>query len=127
MADSAAHRVFRRFVDSSRRLGVLAHVDRDGVSWGWFADRTPRMHLVPLAPERHGVARVWLEDSGIRCFHVDYLNTDRDLDIEALRASVQRSRDTIESAWLRSCEPEGSPQNLRKIVRRRESMAGATR
>jgi hypothetical protein len=61
------------------------------------------MHVVPLAPEHRGAVRVWLEDRGIRCFRVDYLKADSVLDMDALRESVRRTRDTIESAWLRSC------------------------
>lgn len=65
------------------------------------------MHLVPLAPEHHGAARVWLESRGRRCFEVDHLMSGNQLDIGELRESVRRSRDTIEGAWLRSAERHG--------------------
>jgi hypothetical protein len=107
MPPCTAARVARRFLGSTTRTAVVAHVDPPGYSWGWFADDTPRMHLVPLEPEHRGAARVWLEDRGIRSFQVDYLTTDSDLDLDQLRESVRRTRDTIESAWLRSCDRRG--------------------
>lgn len=102
-----AHRVARRYLDSTIRTATVAHVDPVGNSWGWFADDTPRMHLVPMAPEHRGVARVWLEQQGVRSFDVDYLRSGTDLDVDQLFESVSRTRDTIESAWLRSCARRG--------------------
>jgi hypothetical protein len=65
------------------------------------------MHLEPLAPQHRGAARVWLESRGRRCFEVDHLENGSQLDIDELRASVRRSRDTIEGAWLLSSERRG--------------------
>lgn len=107
MVSRSASRVARRYLSSTSRIAVIAHVDPIGHSWGWFADDTPRMHLVPMAPRHRGAARVWLEDRGLRSFQVDHVQSSNGLDIDALRESVSRVRDTIESAWLRSCERHG--------------------
>ena len=107
MAIRTSDRVVHRFLRSSIRTAVVAHVDPLGHSWGWFADGPPRMHLVPMAPEHLGAARVWLDYRGVRCFRVDRLADGAGLDLEELRESVCRTRDTIESAWLRTCELRG--------------------
>jgi hypothetical protein len=65
------------------------------------------MHLEPLSPQNHGAARVWLERRGRRCFEVDHIEPGSKLDIGELRASVRRSRDAIEGAWLQSSERRG--------------------
>jgi hypothetical protein len=107
MLSCSAHRVARRYLSSVSRTAVTAHVDPLGISWGWFADDTPRMHLVPMAPEYRGTARVWLEDRGLRSFQVDHVQRGTALNISELRESVRRTRDSVESAWLRSCERRG--------------------
>jgi hypothetical protein len=107
MALCTAARVARRFLGSTIRSAVVAHVDPLGNSWGWFADGPPRMHLVPVDPKHVGTARVWLEDRGLRSFEVDYRITGSDLDLDELRESVRESRDRIESEWLRSCDRRG--------------------
>lgn len=102
-----SYRVARRYVGSSLiKAAVLAHVDRDGVRWGWFSGEIARLHVVPFDLEHRGAARVWLEDGhGNRSFQVD--REPLDLDLDALWASVSRTRDTIEAAWLRSCSRRG--------------------
>lgn len=107
MHASTARRVARSYLGSTTRTAVIAHVDPIGNSWGWFADDTPRMHLVPMDPEHRGTARIWLEDRGVRCFKVDHAQPSAGLDIDELRESVHRTRDTIESAWLQSAERKG--------------------
>jgi hypothetical protein len=101
--------VAERFLRASiARTAVLAHVDRDGVEWGWFSNDVQRLHLVPSALEHQGTARVWLEDGrGNRSFQVDQEPSDSGLDLRALRAWVQVSRDGLEAAWLRSCSLRG--------------------
>lgn len=110
-----ADRVARRFLSSTVRTAVIAHVDPLGNSWGWFADAPPRMHLVPVDAAHHGAARVWLENRGTRCFQVDHCSRYTQTDLDELRESVSRTRDTIESGWLRSCDKKGwlaySPQD----------------
>jgi hypothetical protein len=103
----SAPRVARRYLTSKIRTAVVAHVDPLGNSWGWFSDDTPRLHLVPLTPEHRGVARVWLEIRGVRCFEIDHAQNNPGIDLAELRESVRRTRDSIESAWLRSCERKG--------------------
>lgn len=109
MPDRIALRVTRRYVTTSlRRTAVLAHVDRDGVRWGWFSDNTPRMHLEPFDSEHRGEARVWLEDGrGVRSFQIDREPVDEVVNMDALRASVARTRSTIEAAWIRTCALRG--------------------
>jgi hypothetical protein len=107
MAISTATRIARRFLGSQLRTAVIAHVDPLGNSWGWFCDGVQRMHLEPLSPQNHGAARVWLERRGRRCFEVDHIEPGSKLDIGELRASVRRSRDAIEGAWLQSSERRG--------------------
>jgi hypothetical protein len=107
MPHCTADRVARRFLGSSVRTAVVAHVDPLGNSWGWFANGPPRMHLVPVDPTHVGTARVWLEERGTRSFQVEFRATYCDLDLDELRASVIRARDAIESAWLRSCDLPG--------------------
>jgi hypothetical protein len=107
MPSRSSVRVARRFLDSTLRTAVVAHVDALGNTWGWFADEVRRMHLVPMVPKYRDAARVWLEDAGIRCFQVDHVNSGLNLDLDQLHESVSRTRDTIESAWLRSCERRG--------------------
>ena len=102
-----AHRVARRFLTSAIRTAVVVHVDRLGNSWGWFASEIPRLHVVPLAPEHLGAARVWLEAGGKRCFEIDHVENGSQLDMGELHAAVSRSRDVIESEWLRSCQLRG--------------------
>lgn len=99
-----ADHVARRFLSSIVRTAVIAHVDPLGYSWGWFADDVPRMNLVPMAPEHRGTARVWLERDGYRAFEVERLPPGTALDIDELRESVKRTRDSIESAWLVTCQ-----------------------
>jgi hypothetical protein len=65
------------------------------------------MRLVPVVPRHVGTARVWLEDRGTRSFQVDFRATYCDLDLAELHESVTRSRDSIESAWLGSCDRRG--------------------
>lgn len=111
-----ADRVARRFVSSTVRTAAIAHVDPLGYSWGWFSADTPRMHLVPMDPEHHGVARIWLERAGYRAFEVDRLQPGTGLDIDELRESVKRTRDSVESAWLLTCQRKRwlaySPRNV---------------
>jgi hypothetical protein len=94
-----ADRVASRFVSSTVRTAAVAHVDPLGYSWGWFSDDIPRMSLVPMDPAHRGAARVWLESGGYRAFEVDHHQSD-DLDLDELRASVTKTRDSIEQAWL---------------------------
>lgn len=63
MPDSAAHRVCRRFVDSSRRRGVLDHIDPRQGERGRLADETPRMHLAPIQIVRGLSACVYAPES----------------------------------------------------------------
>lgn len=102
-----ASRVARRFLASTIRTPITAHVDPLGHAWGWFADCTPRMHIVPMAPEHRGAARVWLERGGHRAFEIDHIESGTGLDPDELRSSVLKARDTIEAAWLCSCESRG--------------------
>ncbi len=72
MPDCTSHRVARRFSSSIIETAVLAHVDRDGVRWGWFTDDTPGLHLVPFDLQHRDAARVCLEDGlGNRSFQID--------------------------------------------------------
>jgi hypothetical protein len=111
----SADRVVRRFLASTSRTAVVAHTDPIGNAWGWFTDNVPRMHLEPMSPEQRGMARIWLERRGYRCFEVDYLKSGTGLDLEELRMSVVKTRDTIEGTWLRTCALRGwlhySPRN----------------
>jgi hypothetical protein len=114
MTICTAARVVRRFLSSNVRTAAIAHVDPLGNSWGWFADDVPRMSLVPMDPEHHGAARVWLERGGYRAFEVDHQQSN-DLDLDELRASVSKTRDSIESAWILHIAKKGwlrySPRN----------------
>jgi hypothetical protein len=105
MLDCAAHRIARRYLQAVQaKTAVLAHVDRDSVRWGWFSNATARMHLVPFDAEHQGATRVWLENGrGVRSFEVDGTSGDATLNLEALQASLSRSRNTVEAAWLRTC------------------------
>lgn len=107
MSRCISARVARRYLGSFLRTAVVAHVDPLGNSWGWFADGPPRMHLVPVDPTHVGTARVWLEDRGTRSFQVDFRATYCDIDLDELRESAKKSRDRIESEWLRSCDRRG--------------------
>lgn len=108
MSDQTRHRVARRYLESANKTAVLAHVDRDGYRWGWLDGNVRRLHLVPLDDVFRGAARVWLEDRrGDRSFELDFALEPVEFDFDALRASVSRSRDTIEASWLRSCEAKG--------------------
>jgi hypothetical protein len=115
MSVLTAERVARRFLSSTVRTAAIAHVDPVGNAWGWFADDTPRMHLVPMDPQHYGTARVWLESGGYRAFEVDH-HQSADLDLDELRASVSKTRDSIEGAWNRYIAKKGwlrySPRSL---------------
>jgi hypothetical protein len=51
---------------------------------------------------------VWLENGqGVRSFRVDFRSLDATLNLEALRASLSRARNTVEAAWLRTCDSKG--------------------
>jgi hypothetical protein len=104
MALHTPHRVARRYLGSTVRTAVIAHVDPIGNAWGWFSDDVPRMNLVPMDPEHRGAARVWLERGGYRAFEVERVQPGTALDIDGLRESVKRTRDSIESAWLVTCQ-----------------------
>jgi hypothetical protein len=106
MPDCTRHRVARRFLESSsQRTAGVVHVDPLGLRWGWFADPVQRLHLVPYDVEYRETARVWLEDLfGRRAFEIDrHPPSGSPVDLDGLRDSVTRTRDSIESAWLRKC------------------------
>jgi hypothetical protein len=111
---STARRVTRSYLSSTVRAAAIAHVDPVGNAWGWFVNDTRRMHLTPMDPEHRGAARVWLERDGYRAFEVDH-HQSADLDMDALRASVSKTRDSIESAWILYIAKKGwlrySPRN----------------
>lgn len=100
-----SHRVAHRFLESSTHTAGVVHTDRDGVDWGWFGDSVQRLHLVPYDAEYRDTARVWLEDLfGRRAFEVDrHPPSGSRLNLDSLRESVARTRNTVEEAWLRKC------------------------
>jgi hypothetical protein len=60
--------------------------------------------MMPLTVDGNGL--VWLEDGkGLRSFQVASISST--IDVDGLRASVSRTRDSIESAWLQWCVARG--------------------
>ena len=97
-------RVATRFIESSTGTVVVAHVDPGGTPWGWAFPALCRMHIIPLTVQGSGL--ICLEDgSGRRAF--DVVRASPAFDIAALRVSVSRTRDSIESAWVRWCAARG--------------------
>src|SRR5512139_4104798 len=97
MTTSTALRVATRFIGSATPTVVVAHVDPLGTPWGWSFPQLSRMHLMPLTPQGSGL--VWLEDGhGNRAF--DPVDVSPVLNVEELRLSAARTRDSIEGAWI---------------------------